>query len=173
MPSQAQTFAVLKGVQSFVQTNFLVGGASPFSPFNAADATKYGVTNAIYCGVPKDITAAYPRQCWIVPVADKPVRHAVGGKVWDEQHLFINVLYNNVRDWYQTFQDLCAARDAFTAVLLQHAQLPGLPIVAASKLDHASAPNGYQFESAIGADWQCWGFTWWLRQEYNVGPIVS
>jgi len=179
MASQAQTYTILTTLQSFLDANLTVSGVSPFSAFNTADAALYGVTHAVYPHMPIAVNVAYPRQCHLVPVHDDVRRHAYGGKVWDEIMVHVNFVFlgNQVgvsNAWLNAFKDLCNARDAAHVLFAQHAQLPGLPIVIASKLEmKASAPTGYFIDQYIGRDWECWGFTWWFRSEYNVGPIVS
>jgi hypothetical protein len=174
MPSSAQTFNVLKAIQSFLDTDLLVSAASPFSTFTPADQTTYGATHVIYPGMPKDMNINYPKQCLLVPVRETVERRAMGGKVWDELYVHVTFAFLSTQNWYTAFQNLCAARDAAHILFAKHAELPNLPIVAASKIQEISqAPSGYFIDQQLGRDWQCWGFTWWVKSEYNVGTIVS
>ena len=184
MPSAPQTMAILRGVQAFVQTNLAtltIDSLPALSAFSSADAALYGTTNAIYLGPPRDPTTAYIRQCWIAPTAEDVQRHAYGGKVWDDIHIYLKILYASkgaatptAPPWFQTFQDLVAFRDAAYPLFMRHAMLAGVPIVRASKIMTTSkAPLGYQDMSELGIDWQTWGFDWWFSSEYSVGPIVA
>lgn len=178
MPSSSASWTVLQAIQYRIYSEVLVGSpaASPFSTWNATDQTKYGanpfgtIGTAIFIGVPKDwpSLAYLPRQCHIIPPMNEHVYwRALGGKTWDEQMLYVRFVFSRYDDWYQTQQDMIAARDAMYAMMAKHAELPNAPTVAASKFQHPDhAPPAYHHDEVIGSEWDCWGFGYWVRQEF-------
>lgn len=174
MPVSPQTWAVLQAIQYRVWNEVQVGGVSPFSAFNPADQAKFGnnpqgtIANAVYIGVPKDWDSSqYPRQCHIIPFMTENVqRRALGGKVWDDGDVYIRVVFNRHDDWYQTMQDIIAARDAMQVILIKHAELPITPIVRAVQPRTPRQIPAYHHDEAIGVDWDCWGFLLHTSQEW-------
>lgn len=61
------TLSVLQAMQGIVISEALVGGVSPFAALSASDATRYGVSRAVFVGRPKDFNDGYLPQCnlWI------------------------------------------------------------------------------------------------------------
>ena len=59
IPTAPATLSLLRAVQTLILNNVLIGGTSPFAALSSADATRYGVANAIYIGEPKDFRDAY------------------------------------------------------------------------------------------------------------------
>ncbi len=198
MASQPQTWTVLQAIQyqlftGLIVTDSQVTNASPFStwlntanpqnPGSVSDLTRFGtnpngtVTTAIYVGMPKDYDITYPRQCHVIPPPQEAVmRHAFGGKVWDEAWVYIRLCYLNVNNWYENQQDLYTARDVLHPFIAHHAELPGADTVIATKeVAHASGmPTGYYRDSFVDREWDCLGIIWWARQEYQVtGGFVS
>ncbi|HLJ81242.1 MAG TPA: hypothetical protein VKT52_07150, partial [Ktedonobacterales bacterium] len=73
LPAQPGTFAALQAMQAIILDECLVGGASPFAALSSADATRYGVANAVFVGRPKDFKDAYLPQCCLwIPERDEP-----------------------------------------------------------------------------------------------------
>jgi hypothetical protein len=181
-PAAPQTWTMLQAIQYRIFAEVLVNGASPFSTWNATDQAKYGdnpfgaVSTAIYIGVPKDWPAInyVSRMCHIIPATDENVAwRALGGKTWDQQFIYVRFLYSRKSDWYQTQQDLLAARDAMYVMMSAHAELPNAPTVAAAKMVPPHNIPAYHHDNAIGEDWDCWGFAYWTRQEWFAPGGIS
>lgn len=184
MPSQPHTWTVAQAVQTAVQGLTVVDfrhpvAASPFATFSASDAATYGATNAIYIGMPKELLTQYDRQCHIISCANEHVTWRTlgsgsagsGGKVWDEVVFYIRFLYLRQSNWYQTEQDLIAARDAmYPQILMTHTQLPGAAGVQAAHNDSqvGGFPIGHHYVEFDGQSWACWGFGWWIKQEWTT-----
>lgn len=181
MPTAPQTWAVLQAIQYRIWNEVKVGGVSPFSTFSAADQTAFGtnpegtVTTAVYIGVPKDWDVSeYPKQCHIIPPMQENVYwRGLGGKVWDEQSIYVRVCVSRHDNWYQAQQDIINARDAMYTVFSKHAELPFTPIVRATKAMQPRQIPAYHHDQAIGVDWDCWGFLLWLNQEWFVSAGVQ
>lgn len=174
MPNQANSYAVLPAIRTLLE-GLSVGGSNPLSTFTASDQTKYGTTHAIYLIPPKIIQPTYTHQAHIVP--PHPAwhdRHSYGGKVWAYHTYGIVLLYNATQNEVQVVQDLLNAGDALGLLMSQHAEMPGAPIVQASKVvESGPVPSGWFIDERIGREWQCWGANWWVKQEYYVpGGIV-
>lgn len=174
-PYAPNSWKMLQAVQYRIFSELLVNSVSPFSTWNAADQAKYGnnpfgqVTTAVYIGVPKDWPSINycPRQCHIIPATQENVGwRALGGKTWDIQAVYVRILYSRKADWYQTQQDILAARDAMYVMLSSHAELPNAPTVAAAKMTAPHNVPAYHHDGALGEDFDCWGFAYWLRQEW-------
>src|SRR5579885_3484890 len=105
LPGQPATFAALQAMQSLILSECLVGGVSPFAALSASDAARYGVSNAVFIGRPKDFKDAYlPQCCLYVPEADatqQPVE-MVGyvGRIFDEVEVHIQAFVDMRTDWY-------------------------------------------------------------------------
>lgn len=174
MPTGPNTWSVLQNAQALVQSSIQINSASPFTLFSAEDQAKYGSTNAIYIGSPKDMNVAYQYQCHLVATSENVYRRSFGGKVWDELLVNIRVWGNNQSDWYATEQQMFAIRDVFQQMLMQHAELPGSNVVQASKEEArgAGGMNGFFFAQELGFDWYCWGTTWWFKSQWNVSTGI-
>lgn len=183
MPFAPQSWQMYQAIQKRINDEVLVGtpAASPFNAFSAADATKYGttpfgsVTQAIYIGIPKELSIVYPRQCHILPAIDEEVaRRALGGKIWDWQFVYVRLVFLN-NDWWQAMQDIVAARDVMHVVMSRHAELPNAPIVQAvhELAAKQGLPTGFHYDDLTARDWACWGFIWAHKQEWTAqGGIV-
>lgn len=192
MPSAPNSWQMYQAIQYLIFNECKVGGVTPFSPFSiapntsnpgsASDQTRYGanpqgtVTSAIYIGVPKDWTKLYPKQVHIIPpMGEEVFRRAFGGKVWDWQDVLIRVVMSRKDDWYQSQQDIIAARDALWPVLTRHAELPNAPGVVASLPAPVTSMPAYGVEAGmpIGLEWDYWCFRWRIKQEWSVtGGII-
>jgi hypothetical protein len=180
MPTVPNTWAVLQAMQYLIQTQVLVSSVSPFSLWTPDDQLKYGtdnpngsITNCIHIGVPKEWASnnLYPNQCHIIPPMSESVsRHALGGKVWDEDEIIVLFWVSRKDDYYAAMKTIVAMRDAIYPMLAQHAELPGAPTVVAGKIrvGGGSGHSGYVINNIIGEDWDGWGFTWWVRQEWFI-----
>lgn len=175
-----QTWKMLQGFQNTIQREVLVGGVSPFTAFSAADQVTYGanpngtITNAIYLGVPIDLTTSYPYQCWITPT-DETVKWRTNPRVddWIDVYLCVLGLYKTNR--YATFQQMIAIRDAVHPVIAAHAEQPNAPMVSAATWGPPGQTRnqGFFFSEWIGRDWLCWGATRKMRQEWNVSGNIQ
>jgi hypothetical protein len=56
LPGQPATLAALQAMQSIILSECLVGGVTPFAALAVADASRYGVANAVFVarGMPSD-----------------------------------------------------------------------------------------------------------------------
>ncbi len=185
MPSAPQTWTMLQALQARIFNEVLVGGVSPFSTWNTTDQARFGVnsfatggqvTTAIYIGVPKDWAAInyLPKQCHIIPPTPETVhRRNLGGHIWDEAHVSVFFRFSRKQDWYQAQQDLIAARDAAWPIFLRHAELPNAPTVSASNLvPQPAGQTAYSIINVAGEDFDQWGFTFYLRQEWSVASGI-
>jgi hypothetical protein len=48
LPGQPATYAALRAMQAIVLSECLVGGVTPFAALTSADASRYGVANAVF-----------------------------------------------------------------------------------------------------------------------------
>lgn len=199
MPTAPNTWQMLQGVQTLIQNEVLVNSTSPFTAFSTdpnpanpnpamSDATRFGtnpngaITNAIFIGVPKDLSNKYPRQCHIIPAETEDVQRKtfgggnanIGGQVWDYMDILILVNFYRQTDWFGTQQDIVATRDAMWQVLVKHAELPNAPGVAASIPQVVAGARAFSPGVRLDLEWDIWAFRWRLKQVWSVsGGIVS
>lgn len=173
MASAPQTWNILTKIRDTIQAEVLVGGVSPFTAFTAADATAYGATNAIYIGPPKDQKPIYATECWIIPPKpDNPYRRALGGKIWQEQHIKIVTLSKYTTAYFTVMQTHINTVDALVPVLLRHCDSTWGSTCAAAK--PVEGTGGYGYLNSLGEDWLQWQIDLWIKQEFNIaGGIVA
>jgi hypothetical protein len=174
LPSQPSTFAALQAMQSIIVTECLVGGVTPFAALSSADATRFGVANAVFVGQPKDFKDAYLPQCgiWIPPQAETVALAGYAGRVFIEFEAKIAVFANLRADWYAAEQQILAIRDALWPVLLRHGRLSG---AVSSVIESEARPGrGLCYETVAGSDYRCFEALWWVRQQFTLsGGRVS
>src|SRR5579875_1607214 len=155
LPSSPQTLACLQAMQSIILTEALVSSASPFAALSASDAARYGVSNAVFVGRPKDFKDAYLPQCclWIPPERDSAQLIAYAGRATAEFEATIQVFTDLRGDWYAGEQQILAIRDALWPVLLRHARLGGsVPTVIEGQ---ARPGRGLCYEQIAGGEYRC------------------
>lgn len=174
LPSQANTFGALLAMQSIILSECLVNGVTPFAALSAADASRYGVNNAVFIGRPKDFNSAYLPQAnlWIAPepegASQTPANDfALGGLVGRANADFeaiVQVVVDMRGDWYAGEKQTLAIRDALLPVLLHHERLAGMePTVTASE---ARPGRGLRYEHIAGVEYRVFEARWWARQEW-------
>src|SRR6185437_413753 len=119
VPGAPNTLGVLRAVQSLIVNNVLVGGVSPFASLSSADATRYGVSRAVYVGAPKDFRDAYLPQCYIVPEGEMMTLAGAQGRAEDQLVVRVTAVVD-FSDWWTGEQNILALRDAMWPVLLAH-----------------------------------------------------
>jgi hypothetical protein len=175
--TSASTLAVLQAMQSIVIGEVLVGVTSPFAALSASDATRYGVSRAVFIGRPKDFKDAYLPQCvlWLPErdEAQQPVE-LVGyaGRVSDVLEVTVQAFADLRSDWYAAEQQILAIRDALWPVLLKHRLLGGG--VQGVTDAEAREGRGLCYEEIAGTQYRCYELIWTVRQQYNIsGGLVS
>lgn len=174
LPAQPNTFGALQAMQSIILTECLVNGVTPFAALSAADASRYGVNNAVFIGRPKDFNGAYLPQVnlWIAPepegIGQTPANDfALGGLVGRanaEFEAIVQVVVDMRADWYAGEKQTLTIRDALLPVLLHHERLAGMaPTVTASD---ARPGRGLRYEHIAGVDYRVFEARWWARQEW-------
>lgn len=171
LPSSPQTLACLQAMQSIILTEALVSSASPFAALSASDAARYGVSNAVFIGRPKDFKDAYlPQCCLYVPEADatqQPVE-MVGyvGRIFDEVEVHVQAFVDLRTDWYLGEQKVLQIRDALWPAVVHHLLLGGT--VATVCDADAREGKGFFYEQIAGVDYRCYELIWWVRQQWQV-----
>lgn len=168
LPAQPDTLGALRAMQSIVLAEALVGGVTPFAALSAADASRYGVANAVFLGQPKDFKDAYLPQCRIwLPERDEAVALAsYGGRAEAELEATVQVFVDLRTDWYLGEQKILAIRDALWPALLRHERLGGtVPSVIESA---GRAGRGLCYEQVAGVEYRCYEAHWWARQQWSI-----
>jgi hypothetical protein len=172
LPTGPQTLAALQAMQSIILSEVLVSAASPFAALSAGDATRYGVSHAIFIGKPKDFNDGYLPQCtlWVPPgdAQDEPVDIVSygTGRVEDEIEAIVTVYVDMRTDWYAGEQKILAIRDALWPALLHHERLGGT--VAGVVESWAREGRGLCYEQVAGVDYRCYEALWGFRQIWNL-----
>jgi hypothetical protein len=165
------TLAVLQAMQTIIGNEVLVGGVSPFAALSAADATRYGVSHAIFVGKPKDFKDGYLPQCnlWVPPAQERAQQlDVVGyvGRVFDELEVVLQCFVDLRTDWYAGEQKVLQMRDALWPVVLKHVQLGGT--VATVTESEAREGRGLCYEQVAGVDYRCYELLWLVRQQWTI-----
>lgn len=176
LASGPNTLGVLQAMQSIILNETLVGGVSPFAALLAHDATRYGVSRAVFIGRPKDFSDAYLPQCalWI-PERDEreqPVE-LVGhiGRVFDDSEVTVQVFCDLRSDWWAAERQILQIRDAIWPVVLKHLLLGGaVPTVTEAD---AWEGRGLCYEEIVGVEYRCFELIWAFRQEYVIAGGVA
>ena len=169
LPSQLDSLGVLQTMQSLILAECLVGGVTPFAALSAADASRYGVTHAVFPGRPKDFADAYLPQCslWVPEGGDGAALAGYAGRATSDLEVHVEVFVDQRSDWYAGEQQILAIRDALWPVLLRHEQLGGtLPSVLAGA---ARPGRGLCYETVAGTTYRCYEALWIVRQQWALG----
>ncbi len=167
LPGQPATLAALQAMQSIILSECLVGGVTPFAALSAADATRYGVANAVFVGRPKDFADAYLPQCCIwIPEETEAVELGYGGRVFAEFEARVQVFVDLRTDWYAGEQQALSIRDALWSGMLRHARLGGT--VATVIESEAREGRGLYYEQIAGIEYRCFEARWRLRQQWTI-----
>lgn len=161
-------------MQSLILNGCLVSGASPFAALSTTDATRYGVSRAVFTGQPKDFNAAYTPQCAIIVPMESEIVALGGyaGRAVAEVEALVRVYVDPRPDWYAAEQQTLSIRDALWPVLLRHANLGGtVSTVIASE---GRPGRGLCYEQVAGNVYRCYEARWWIRQQWTVagGRVV-
>jgi hypothetical protein len=166
----------LQAMRSIILSECLVGGVTPFAALSAADAARYGVSNAVFIGRAKDFNDAYLPQVnlWIPPQPDGAAQTsaqanavAVVGLVGRANATFeaiVQVIVDLRADWYAGEQQTLAIRDALLPALLRHERLAGL--AATVTASEARPGRGLRYEQIAGVEYRSFEARWWVRQEW-------
>ena len=184
LPGQPDTLGALRAMQSLILAECLVGGVSPFAALSSVDATRYGVSRAVFVGKPKDFKDGYLPQCaiWIPPdsatvsgsAAQDEALSLEGyiGRASAEFEALIQVFVDMRTDWYAGEQQIMQIRDALLPALLHHARLDGtvLTVIASE----GRVGRGLCYESVAGVEYRCFEARWWVRQQWTIsgGRVV-
>ena len=174
LPAQPGTFAALQAMQAIILSECLVGGASPFAVLSSADATRYGVANAVFVGRPKDFKDAYLPQCclWIPPETEAVELVGYAGRASAELTALVLVYVDLRPDWYAAEQQILTIRDALLPALLHHERLGGgVSTVIESEVQPG---RGLCYEQIGGSEYRCFEARWWVRQQWSIagGRVV-
>lgn len=170
------TLGVLQAIQTIIVNEALVGGISPFAALSASDATRYGVSKAVFVGRPKDFKDAYLPQCalWIPEAAEReqPVE-VIGytGRVYDDIEVTAQAFVDMRTDWYAGEQKIYLIRDALWTAALKHIQLGG--VVATVIESEVVEGRGFCYESIGGVEYRCYEQVWLVRQQWNVAGGIT
>lgn len=182
LPAQPNTFGALQAMQSIILSECLVNGVTPFAALTSADATRYGVSSAVFVGRAKDFNSAYLPQAnlWLAPEPEQTTptpanSFALGGLVGRanaEFEAIVQVIVDMRGDWYAGEKQLLAIRDALLPTLLRHERLNALaPGVTASE---GRPGRGMSYEQIAGVEYRMYEARWWARQEWMMsgGRVV-
>lgn len=170
LPTQPDTLSALRAMQSLILSECLVAGISPFAALSPADATRYGVTRAVFIGRPKDFADAYLPQCciWLPPDTNAETVALAGytGRAMATFDARVLLLVDQRADWYAAEQQILTLRDALWPLLLRHAQLGGtVPSVIESE---AFVGRGLCYEQVAGVQYRCFEAIWRVRQQWSI-----
>jgi hypothetical protein len=171
LPSGPSTLAALQAMQSIIISECLVGGSSPFAALSSADATRYGVSVAVFVGKPKDFKDGYLPQCTIwVPPADEQEQDvelaSYQGRTIDEVEAIVTAYVDMRTDWWAGEQKILQIRDALWPAVLHHERLGGS--VAGVMEAWAREGRGLCYEEVAGTEYRCYELFWGFRQEWNL-----
>jgi hypothetical protein len=119
VPTAPNTLGTLRALQSLLLGNALVSGVSPFAALTSPDATRYGVTRAIYIGAPKDFKDGYLPQCHLVAEDDTVTLAGMQARATDALLVRVTAIAD-FTDWWSGEQTILSLRDAIWPVLLAH-----------------------------------------------------
>lgn len=170
-PGSPSTLAALQAMQGIIVSEALVGGVSPFAALSSADASRYGVSRAVFIGKPKDFNDGYLPQCnlWVPP--SDPARQPVelvgyAGRIFDEVEVIVQAFADLRTDWYAGEQKILQLRDALWPAVLHHALLGGT-VGGVVDADAAEA-RGLCYESVAGVEYRCYELVWRFRQQWTL-----
>jgi hypothetical protein len=159
IPNAPNTLGVLRALQTLLLNNALIGGTSPFASLGSADATRYGVTRAIYIGAPKDFKDGYLPQCQLVAEGDAVQVIGAQGRVADA--LLVRIMaVADFTDWWAGEQSILALRDAIWPVLVAHVRggaSAGTGFVALELPDaQPQGSDGFEMLEVAGVWYRTW-----------------
>lgn len=168
LSTQPNTLAALQAMQTLILTECLVGGSSPFAALSTADATRYGISRAVFVGQPKNFNAAYMPQCVIFLPSEPETATLAGyaGRATAEAEALARVYVDPRPDWYAAEQQALAIADALWSVLARHAALGGT--VASVSASEGRPGRGLCYEQVAGNVYRCYETLWWFRQQWSV-----
>lgn len=175
--STPNSLGILQAAQSLIISEVLIAAASPFAALSTADATRYGVSRAVFVGRPKDFNDGYLPQCnlWIPPSDEsRQVSEIVGynGRVMTWIEIIGQVFVDMRSDWYAGEQKILAIRDALWPVVLKH-ELLGSSIASIVEAE-AEEGRGLCYEQVAGVEYRCFEWRWFVRQQWAIaGGRVS
>jgi hypothetical protein len=174
LPAQPATLAALQAMQAIILSECLVGGASPFAALSSADAARYGVSNAVFLGRPKDFKDVYLPQCciWIPPETETVELVGYAGRADAEFEALVLVYVDLRSDWYAAEQQILSIRDALLPALLRHNRLGG---GVSTVIESEVVPGrGLGYEQIGGSEYRCFEARWWVRQQWSIvgGRVV-
>jgi hypothetical protein len=159
VPGAPNTLGVLRALQTLLVGNVLVGGVSPFASLSSADATRYGVSHAIYIGAPKDFKDGYLPQCQIVVEEESVTLSGAQGRAADALHVRITAIAD-FTDWWAGEQSILGLRDAIWPVVLAHVRggaSAGTCFVALDASDDSlTASDGFGMLEVAGVWYRTW-----------------
>jgi hypothetical protein len=166
LSSQPDTFGVLRAMQGVILSECLVGGVTPFTALSASDAARYGVSNAVFVGRPKDFADAYLPQCciYLPPGAETATLNGNSGRGSSVIEAVVLALVDQRADWYAGEQQILAIRDALWPVLLRHARLGGS--VSSVNASDALIGRGLGYEQIAGVEYRTFAARWRVRQQW-------
>ena len=159
VPTTPATLSLLRAMQTLILTNVLIGGTSPFAALSSADATRYGATNAIYIGEPKDFRDGYLPQCHLVAEEEAVMLVGAQGRASDELQIRLTVVVD-FTDWWAAEQSILALRDTIWPVLMAHLRGGAGTGTSFVALDLAEATlqhqNGFATMQVAGVWYRTW-----------------
>ena len=165
------TLAILQAMQSLPVAEALISGSSPFAALSASDATRYGVSRAVFVGRPKDFNDGYLPQCnlWIPPSDEsRQVSQLAGyaGRVMAWIEVIGQAFVDMCQDWYAGEQQILALRDAIWPVVLKHELLgAALPSVIEAQAEEG---RGLCYQEVAGTEYRCFEWRWLVRQQWSI-----
>lgn len=176
LATSPNTLGVLQAIQTIILNEALITGVSPFAALSSADATRYGVSKAVFIGRPKDFKDAYLPQCciWIPEAAESEQAVEVmgyAGRVFDDLEVVVQAFADLRTDWYAGEQKILQLRDALWVAGAKHIQLGGT--VATVTESEVIEGRGFCYEAIGGVEYRCYEQTWLVRQTWNVAGGVT
>ncbi len=168
LPNSPATLAALQAMQSIILTECLVGGVTPFAALSAADASRYGVPNAVFIGQPKDFADAYLPQCclWVMEGSEVIEPVGVNGRAHATLAVCVQVFVDLRTDWWAGEQQIVGIRDALLGAMLHHERLGGA--VTTVMQSEARGGRGLCYEQIAGTQYRCFEAIWELRQQWML-----
>jgi hypothetical protein len=108
-----------QGTLQALQSLILANTGTTFAALGSADATRYGVTRAVYIGAPKDFKDRYLPQCHIVPVDDRITITGEQARVNDAITCEVRCIADYT-DWWAAEQQILTIRDVMVPLLATH-----------------------------------------------------
>jgi hypothetical protein len=175
LPSGPQTLSALQAMQAIILAEALVGGSSPFAALSTSDATRYGVSRAVFVGQPKDFKDAYLPQCtlWIPPDLSPGLSPTGGeellgyqGRAMGEVEVLVTAYVDLRADWYAGEQQILAIRDCLWPAVLRHERLGGS--VAGVIEAWAREGRGLCYAEVAGVEYRCYELVWGFRAQWTL-----